>query len=513
MFRAGFWVGLMAGLAMVLFMVAFRLALGTPSLPEVVADWFTLIVPPRAFDFLLENLQTLAKPLLFIGLLIASVLAGGVLGGAYALSLRRFNWWAGHPWRRGSLLGVGLWLLTGLLVAPAMDAGFFGASLQGGATAFGLSTLVSEMVYALSLSALLQRLLPQAETAAPQPVDAGRRDFLKKVAIGSAVVAGSGFVIRSLVQGIGSVQPSRVFGTSGQMPPEVTPTNQFYVISKNFVDPQVGAGSWTLKIKGEVDNPLTFTYEDLQTLPSVEQFTTLTCISNPIGGDLISNARWKGVPLRHILEMASMRESARKVAFFAEDGYSDSIPVSQALRDEVLVAYEMNGQPLTDKHGFPARMLIPGLYGLKSVKWLKAVQPVDFDFQGYWQDRGWSDEAVVKTMSRIDVPPSREDLPLETVLVGGVAFAGLRGISRVEFSTDKGATWHPANVEKPLSPYTWVLWTQHWEPPGPGIFPIQVRATDGEEDVQVSQRSDSLPDGASGHHRILATFKEPLTAE
>ena len=259
---------------------------------------------------------------------------------------------------------------------------------------------------------------------------------------------------------------------------------------------------WILEIDGEVEVPYWVDYQQLVTMPSVEEYVTLECISNLVGGDLISNAKWRGVPLRAFLERARLKPGVVDIAFYAQDGYSESIPLEMAMRDEVMVAYEMNGEPLPSKHGFPARLIVPGYFGLKHVKWLTKIEPVVHDFRGYWQQRGWTDVPWVKTFSRIDVPSHESVIEGGTVSLGGVAFAGDRGISNVEVSVDGGATWTAADsISEPLSPYTWVIWRA--ELPAPGAeFGVRVRATDGEGAVQTAEVAKSLPSGATGHHAI-----------
>ena len=161
-------------------------------------------------------------------------------------------------------------------------------------------------------------------------------------------------------------------------------------------------------------------------MPPVEEYVTLECISNLVGGDLISNAKWRGVPLRMFLERARLKPSVVDISFYAQDGYSESIPLEMAMRDEVIVAYEMNGEPLPSKHGFPARLIVPGYFGLKHVKWLTKIEPVVHDFRGYWQQRGWTDVPWVKTFSRIDVPSHMSVIEGGMLSLGGVAFAGDR---------------------------------------------------------------------------------------
>jgi hypothetical protein len=259
-------------------------------------------------------------------------------------------------------------------------------------------------------------------------------------------------------------------------------------------------------------SPYTLSYEELQALPWVEQYATLTCISNRVGGPLINNALWRGVQMKVLLEQAGLSPDVQKVAFYGADGYVDSFPLERAMRDNVLVVYRMNGERLSDDHGFPARIIVPGLYGMENVKWLTRIAPVAADFHGYWQVRGWADTAVIKTSSRVDVPVDSAVLPSNEIPVGGVAFAGDREISSVEFSADGGHTWLPAELRPALSPYTWVLWTGMWTPPGSQRNTIRVRATDGTGEVQTADVKQSLPDGASGHHIIVVSVLESEVA-
>jgi len=293
------------------------------------------------------------------------------------------------------------------------------------------------------------------------------------------------------------------------MPPEVTPNDQFYEVSKNIVNPRVDVAGWKLELAGDFATPLSLTYDELKGLPWKEEYVTLTCISNLIGGDLISNALWRGVPLKLLLERAGLAPKVERLAFHAADGYVDSFPTQYATRDNVLVVYLMNGEPLPDDHGFPARIIIPGLYGMENVKWLTRIQTVPANFRGYWQQRGWADTAVIKTMSRIDVPHYSATVPLGEAFVGGVAFAGDRGLTKVEVSFDGGVTWQPAEVDKPLSPYTWVLWTRRWTPIIAQPHRLVVRATDGTGETQTGVVKSSLPDGATGYHKITVTVETP----
>ena len=309
--------------------------------------------------------------------------------------------------------------------------------------------------------------------------------------------------VRTIFQNTSAVTPSTVTSVAG-MPPVITPNDTFYEVSKNIVNPSVDVIDWKLEFAGDFGKPMSLTYEELQSLPWQEEYVTLTCISNRIGGGLIGNALWQGVRLSTLLEMAEMPDSVERLAFHAADGYVDSFPREYALRDQTIVAYLMNGEPLTDGHGFPARIIVPGLYGMENVKWLTKIEPVPSSFRGYWQQRGWADTAIIQTMSRIDVPTRNADIPVnDDSFAGGVAFAGDRGIKMVEVSLDDGETWQTAEFSEPLSPYTWVLWTRDWTPTEPQRVNMAVRATDMEGNTQPARITRALPNGAEGWHRIL----------
>jgi len=290
-----------------------------------------------------------------------------------------------------------------------------------------------------------------------------------------------------------------VFPNVDNLALEITPTRDFYQVSKNAFDPQVDARRWKLEVAGLVNNTLTLTYEDMKTLPSVEQYATLACISNEVGGDLIGTALWRGVRLKDVLETAGLKQGVFDIVLRASDDYTDSIPLDRAMADGTLLVYEMNGEPLTPEHGFPVRLLVPGIYGMKNVKWITRIEAVDFDFKGYWQRRGWDDRAEYKTMSRIDAPYTTIS---DETAIAGIAFAGDRGISKVEVSTDGGASWEQAEIKHALSPISWVLWQKQWRPAQPGKHKVLVRATDGRGQTQTSQYAPPAPSGSSGYHSV-----------
>jgi DMSO/TMAO reductase YedYZ molybdopterin-dependent catalytic subunit len=337
-----------------------------------------------------------------------------------------------------------------------------------------------------------------------------RRQFISRAA-GIGLAAAGGTWIARWVQAAaagGVALAQDLFARVKGLPPDITANEQFYVVSKNppGFDPRIDAEKWTLEVTGKVGKPVRLTYDELRAMPSIEQVQTLECISNEVGGDLISNARWKGVRLRDLLSRAGgAGPTAVKVAFRCADGYSESVPLVDAMNATTVLVYQMNGEPLPAAHGYPLRLLIPGLYGMKNPKWITKIEVVDYDYQGYWEASGWTDEAVVKTMSKFDVTTKTSGGETE---LGGVAFAGDRGIKDVEYSTDGGKTWQKASTKPPLGKFTWVLWAAVWKPAGPGSYVVQVRAADGNGVRQTSKPAPTLPDGASGYHTVRVQVRK-----
>jgi DMSO/TMAO reductase YedYZ molybdopterin-dependent catalytic subunit len=296
--------------------------------------------------------------------------------------------------------------------------------------------------------------------------------------------------------------PGAFKGLAG-ISPEVTSPEDHYVVDINLVRPSVEATTWTLPVRGEVDNPLELTFDSMQRdFEVVEDYSVLTCISNEVGGPLVGHSAWRGVRLADVLEAAGLRSEAIDVVFRAADGYTDSIPVEVALDPAVLLAIAQNGEPLTQDHGFPCRVRIPAIYGMKNVKWLLSIEAVARDYKGYWMKRGWSDRAVVKTQSRIDVAGSGSLRVGEPTWIAGVAWAGDRGVSRVEVSTDDGETWEEAELKDPLASASWRLWAYRWTPREAGPVALACRAVDGNGEVQSAGVTPPHPNGASGYHRV-----------
>ncbi len=298
---------------------------------------------------------------------------------------------------------------------------------------------------------------------------------------------------------------------------ELTPNDKFYRIDTNLIVPSVDANAWRLNVRGLVRNgPLQFTYDELKAMPSTSEYATLECISDKIDGDLISTAYWKGVPLKTILEKAQVLPEAIYIVFRCSDGYDVGIPLDRGLMDGTILAYEMNGVPLPAEHGFPVRAIVPGLYGMMNAKWITEIELVDMVYEGFWQRRGWANNAKYQTHSKIVFPGDAlrnrfEELSTNAASIGskspiaGLAFAGDRGISKVEVSTDGGNTWQSASIKDPLSSNSWVLWALDWIPQNRGKYNIVVRATDKAGNIQTAEIRDTYPNGATGYHSVEET--------
>ncbi|HLY26128.1 MAG TPA: molybdopterin-dependent oxidoreductase [Aggregatilineales bacterium] len=269
--------------------------------------------------------------------------------------------------------------------------------------------------------------------------------------------------------------------------------------------PQIDSSTWSLKIDGLVDNPTTLDYKAIQQFPTLEDMRCLECIGNPVGGNLVGNVVWKGFPIQEILNLVKVQSKATHLKFEAADGYSDSVALEWVTQPGTMMAYMMNGRPLTVKHGFPIRILMPGLYGQKMPRWITHMEFLDHYYQGYWEQNGWSDIASVNTNSMIQTPPNGYSTHAGSQLaIQGVAFAGRRAITKVEVQIDNG-DWMPAQLLHGTSSLAWTQWYLTWNPPAPGSYQIGVRATDDTGFTQ-SQEAGGIfsdaSDGTSAIHRI-----------
>jgi DMSO/TMAO reductase YedYZ molybdopterin-dependent catalytic subunit len=301
-----------------------------------------------------------------------------------------------------------------------------------------------------------------------------------------------------------TVQPKDV-----ALPSFVTSNADFYRIDTALIVPQLSRVDWQLKIHGMVDREITYRFQDLDRFEVVEKLVTLTCVSNPVGGELISNAAWTGYRVRDLLAEAGVHPDADMVLSMSIDGFTAGTPV-EALTDkrDALLAVGMNGQPLPTEHGYPARLVVPGLYGyVSATKWIVDLELTRFDrAEAYWTRLGWSPRGPIKTESRIDVPRSGQDVAQGPVTVGGVAWAQNRGVRAVEVRIDDG-DWQAADLGAGYSNDTWRLWSFNWQATQPGLHTIAVRATDNTGAVQTSEQADPVPDGATGWHTVSFAVK------
>ncbi|HKV84147.1 MAG TPA: molybdopterin-dependent oxidoreductase, partial [Ktedonobacterales bacterium] len=390
------------------------------------------------------------------------------------------------------------------------------------------SELVPDALFAASFVLLLRREAhsPIVARVGARGAALSRRRLLRQTGIAVAVIAGGVLVWEGVSAGLGSIiglagrhrpqlslsnspatvtPPTPNYGdwppVAGQTP-EITATKDFYYVSKNLVsDPSINPAQWSLKIAGMVNAPYSLSYDELRALPAVQQYHTLECISNDVGGNLMSNALFTGVRLADVLNKAGIQSGASQVVFRADDGYSDSLHLSQALNPDSLIVYLINGDPLPQAHGYPARLLIPGLYGMKNGKWLTSLTIGSGTFDGYWEQRGWTREAMIKMTARIDVPSDGDLLTAKPTAIAGVAYAGDRGVGEVDVSVDGGRTWRVATLRRPLGALTWVLWELPWTPSA-GNHIIVARAIDSAGNVQTTAGAPPIPDGASGYDAI-----------
>jgi DMSO/TMAO reductase YedYZ molybdopterin-dependent catalytic subunit len=352
----------------------------------------------------------------------------------------------------------------------------------------------------------------------------GRRRFISlsaAAAIGAIAIGTTGrrlrnrFSVGSSRQQLVLPQASRPLGiapttiapdTQG-VSPFFTPNADFYRIDTALSVPQVPLDSWRLKLHGLVDRPVELTFDDLLQRQLVEADITLTCVSNEVGGKLIGTARWMGVRLDELLAEAGIGSDADQIIGRSVDGYTCGFPVSALDGRDALVAIAMNGEPLPLEHGFPARLIVPGLYGyVSATKWLSEIELSRFDqFDQYWVERGWDNIAPIKIQSRIDTPRGLSSVDPGTIAIGGVAWAQTRGIERVELQIDDG-DWFEAKLADELNDVTWRQWSCAWEATS-GRHSIKVRATEKNGPIQTDERSEPFPSGATGQHQIVVLVR------
>ena len=286
----------------------------------------------------------------------------------------------------------------------------------------------------------------------------------------------------------------------------ITPNDKFYCVTKNVVDPRVQESIWRIEVTGLVEHRQTYNFARLKSLPAVEQETTLMCISNGLDAGLMSNALWRGVPMHVLLKSAGPLPGAAKVRLHGVDNYTDTVPLKKAMEPTTLVAYEMNGARLPDRHGFPARVIVPGYFGEKNVKWLTRIELTGPEAEGFYEKQGWGPDFIIPTRSRIDQPDDYGSFSLtnagDGIRLKGIAFAGDRGVALVEVSVDDEKSWQQAKIDYPGTKLTWALWSFDWKPAAPGEYRLTVRAIDGTGAVQRFEPARGPFSGTTGLHKI-----------
>lgn len=375
------------------------------------------------------------------------------------------------------------------------------------------------------LVGLMALLRPGSPAATDVPPDPSRRRALDLGAAAVAVLGAVGLVRAAQGSGVvtaggaatGPAGATRLPGVPAPLPavtaaqdlaptvpglsPVLTPVPDFYRIDTAMIVPRVDAATWRLRIHGMVAREVTLTLDELVDLGVVERDVTISCVSNEVGGDLVGTQRWTGVPLQRVLDLAAPDPAATQLVGRSVDGWTAGFPTALAASPDALVAVGMGGAPLPARHGFPARLVVAGLYGyVSATKWLGELELTTWeDFDGFWISRGWSKEGPVKTASRIDVPRDGVGVTAGTVTAAGVAWAPGRGIAGVEVRVD-GGPWRPATLSEPLADTTWVQWTCDLDLAA-GTRVLEVRAVDGDGDLQSEGPRAVLPDGAEGWHR------------
>ncbi|HSL36235.1 MAG TPA: molybdopterin-dependent oxidoreductase [Arthrobacter sp.] len=491
---------------------AFFTARATPVI--ALGSTFIDFTPSWLKDFAIATFGTNDKVALFVGMAVTILLLACVLG---VVAYRK---WA---------LGVAGVLLMGAVIVTAV------VTRSGVKPLDAIPTVIGTVAGLIALRFLVTRLWRMQQwpdldsdlaAKAPDRPATSRRAFFAATGVtaaASAIAATGGRLLSAarsnVAQARESLQlptpakpaPAVPAGVQSKAPgvtPWVTPNDDFYRIDTALSVPEINAQDWELRVHGLVDREIRLSFQDLLDANLIESHVSLTCVSNPVGGNLAGNAKWLGMPIRDVLTMAGAQEGADMVLSTSVDGFSASTPL-EVLQDDrdAMLAFGMNDEALPLEHGYPVRMVVPGLYGFVSAtKWVVDLEVTRFaDSQAYWTQRGWAERGPIKTMARVEVPKSFAKVPAGRVAIGGTAWAQTRGITRVEVQIDNGP-WTEAVLSTEASVVTWRQWSFDWEAT-PGPHYIKARATDGTGEVQTDQRADPVPDGASGWQSLMVTVE------
>jgi DMSO/TMAO reductase YedYZ molybdopterin-dependent catalytic subunit len=493
-------------------------ALVSPALSPMTAVGGAVIdaVPPAVKDWAVSAFGTADKLALLVGMGLAIAALAALAG---LLEWRR---------RYAGFAVISIFGVVGLVAvlgrAQASGNAMVLPLLAAAAAILVLRWLMSRLRDWDAASAAVpapSAAVPAPPAAAASPAQAGRRRFLQALGGGAVVAAvggGLAAALRGAAAGVSEFRSKLALPAAASpappvpagaalnldgISPLVTPNRDFYRIDTALTVPAVDPDSWVLKVTGMVEREIELDFATLLSKPMIERHVTIACVSNEVGGDLIGNALWLGWPVRDLLAMAGPRSGADMVLSRSKDGWTAGTPLEVLTDDrDALIAVGMNGEPLPLEHGFPVRLVVPGLYGyVSATKWLTELKVTRFaDDVGYWTPRGWSERGPIKTSSRIDVPRSGRPVRAGTVAFGGVAWAQHTGIGKVELRVNRGP-WQAVELAPGISRDTWYQW-QLSVPLTPGQYEIQVRATDLNGAPQIEERARVAPDGATGFHTI-----------
>jgi DMSO/TMAO reductase YedYZ molybdopterin-dependent catalytic subunit len=472
---------------------------GATSLLDAIGQVVIDLQPPGAKDFVVELFGTNDKLALEVVVLLAVLALGGAFGIIASRDARLATIGFGAFGVLGFVAGIGQTLAT-----PASVA---------------IQAAVATGVAIQCLTWLIGWLGIARRPAVPAIPDPARRSFLLRTgAVGIGAIAAAAFG-RTLIEG-GRASPvpltplpapaqtvppldagADLSTTVSDLTPIVMPNESFYRIDTTLLVPSLGTQDWQLRIHGLVEHETVLDWDQLISMPQFEQYVTIACVSNEVGGHLVGNAKWTGVPLRDVLQIAGPTSAATQLVGRSVDGWTSGMPMDWVMDParEPMIAIQMNGAPLPRSHGYPARLIVPGLYGyVSATKWLTELELTTWEaFDAYWVPLGWAKKGPILTQSRIDTP--RGSLAAGRVPIAGVAWAPDRGVSKVEVGID--GTWYEAQVSAPISKATWVQWMHPWDTT-PGQHTLSVRATDGNGVLQEEIPSRPAPDGARGWHTV-----------
>jgi len=542
-----FALGIVAGLVSIAVSVMIKVFIGGLFLPELASQTLFSLTPGEFESQAIDALGPLAKYSAFIGSIIVTIIIFGLIGIFLIKLYNKLRWNNNYIWKFISSFALTYSFLVIISIMMVIMIHVRSGSQPISIQHIIFSFIVPQIVFSLIFSFFSRKTKTKDKLQDPnQPsvranntvVNYNRREFIRLIIASVVSIPVIYFGLNRLFSPQEVEQQQIQSDTSNLLPAqsrsispdfkdptlapllasEITPTYLFYRIDINPIVPEVDVNSWNLLIKGMIGTPLKLSYEEIKSMPAIEEFVTLECISNKIGGDLIGTALWKGIRLKDILEKAKILPGVQYIVFRCSDGYDVGIPLNKGLMNETILAYEMNLAPLTSKHGFPIRAIVPGLYGMMNPKWITEIELGDKVYEGYWQRNGWSNIAEYNTGSSIVIPgqaPIRnrfrnldENFTINSssankrVPIAGIAFGGDKGISKVEVSTDGGITWKTAKIKEPLSRYTWILWTTGFIPEKVENYKVIVRATDKNGEVQSSELNNPFPDGATGYHTI-----------